>query len=260
MIMMKRVLIFALTSMMLAACANKGVSSDSPSSSESDETGTFEEVVALMTEYSKLGSFRDAIIDETFKDGEKRDYEHMSQEERAKFSVEVDKKMDESKAIASARGEEIKERLNYLVQELSDKSINTEPDLNVPLEVVKPFHITKLTPDRAAIECTAKVLIDRVIKDESLRQSNLNYDFCVSAYAEDAKGNGIVNEFRLKSKEIDDYQNELTAGSEVTLTFTTHPGFNQESILLASKIVLLWPAPIDDIDDEMGAEEDSEID
>jgi flagellar motor switch protein FliN/FliY len=38
MIMMKRVLIFALTSMMLAACANKGVSSDSPSSSESQDT------------------------------------------------------------------------------------------------------------------------------------------------------------------------------------------------------------------------------
>lgn len=70
----------------------------------------------------------------------------------------------------------------------------------------------------------------------------------------------IANQFILESKQIDDYRNDLAAGTEVTLTFTTYPGFNQELILTAHKIVLLWPAPINGIDDEMGAEEGSEID
>lgn len=244
--------------MMLAACGNKGGTS-SPSS-ETASKGTFEEVVELMTEYSKLGSFHNDLENEAFAAAGDRKYDKMSQEERAKFAAEFDKKYADAKVQSETRGEEIKERLSQLEKELADKSINTEPDLNVPLEVVKPFHITKLTPDRATIECTVKVLIDRVIKDESIRSSHLNYNYCVSAYAEDESGNGIVNEFRLSSKQIENYRNDLAAGTEVTLSFTTHPGFNQEIILTAHKIVLLWPAPIDDIDDEMGADEGSEMD
>ena len=82
----------------------------------------------------------------------------------------------------------------------------------------------------------------------------------MSAYAEDESGNGILNEFRLKSEQIENYRNDLTAGTEVTLSFTTYPDSNKEIILTAHKIVLLWPAPIDDIDDEMGADEGSEMD
>lgn len=88
----------------------------------------------------------------------------------------------------------------------------------------------------------------------------LDRAYSISAYAEDANGNSIADEFGIKSEQIDDYHKDLPAGTEVTLTFTTHPGFNQEPILTAHKIVLLWPAPIDDIDDEMGAEEGSEMD
>lgn len=247
---MKKVFLFVLVSMMLTACGNK--SGESGVSSSGD--GTFEEVVELMTEFSKLGNFRDAILDEAFAPSQESRIKNMSQEERAKLDAELSKKMEEAKANAEARGEEIKERLSQLAQELADKSINTEPDLNVPLEVVRPFHITEITPKNITIECTAKVLIDRVIKDESIRKSILNYDFCVSAYAEDANGNGVVDKFRLMSEQIDNYSNDLPAGTEVTLRFTF--GFVNDKlfpILSAHKIVLLWPTPIDDIDDEMGA-------
>ena len=249
---MRKAILLALSSMMLAACGNKGGSSSSTSE------GAFEEVVELMTEYSKLGSFHNDLENEAFDAAGDRNHDKMSQEERAKFAAEFDKKYADAKAQSETRGEEIKERLSQLEKELVGKSINTEPDQNVPLEVVKPFHIVKLTPERATIECTAKVLIDRVIKDESIRSSHLNYDYCVSAYAEDESGNGIVNEFRLSSEQIDNYRNDLSTGTEVTLTFTTYPGLNQEIILTAHKIVLLWPAPIDDI--EMGADEGSEMD
>lgn len=252
--MKKKAILLAMATFLLAACSNKGGVSSSTSE------GSLEEVVELMTECSKLGSFRDGIVEDAFDAAGDRNYDKMSQEERAKFAAEYDKKYADAKAQSETRGKEIEQRLSQLEKELADKSINTEPDLNVPLEVVKPFHITKLTPDRATIECTVKVLIDRVIKDESIRSSHLNNDYCVSAYAEDESGNGIVNEFRLSSEQIDNYRNDLAAGTEVTLTFTTHPGFNQEIILTAHKIVLLWPAPIDDIDDEMGAEEGSEMD
>ena len=255
--MMKKLFVFVLASMMLTACGNK--SGESGASSSGD--GTFEEVVELMTEYSKLGNFRDAILDEAFDPSQESRIKNMSQEERAKLDAELSKKMEEAQANAEARGEEIAARLNQLAQELADKSINTEPDLNVPLEVVRPFHITEITPKNITIECTAKVLIDRVIKDESIRKSILNYDFCVSAYAEDADGNGVVDKFRLMSEQIDNYSNDLPAGTEVTLRFTF--GFVNDKlfpVLSAHKIVLLWPAPIDDIDDEMGAEEDSEMD
>jgi len=255
---MKNVFSFVLVSMMLTACGNKSGESGASSSSGN---GTFEEVVELMTEYSKLGSFRDAILDEAFDPSQESRIKNMSQEERAELDAELSKKMEEAQANAEARGEEIKERLSQLAQGLADKSINTEPDLNVPLEVVRPFHITEITPKNITIECTAKVLIDRVIKDESIRKSILNYEFCVSAYAEDADGNSVVDKFRLMSEQIDNYSNDLPAGTEVTLRFTF--GFVNGKlfpILSAHKIILLWPAPIDDIDDEMGAEEGSEMD
>lgn len=256
--MMKKVFVFVLVSMMLTACGNKSGESEASSSSGD---GTFEEVVELMTEYSKLGSSPDAVIDEAFDPSQESRIKNMSQEERAKFDAELGKKYEEAKAKAKARGEEIAARLSQLAQELADKSINTEPDLNVPLEVVRPFHITEITPKNITIECTAKVLIDRVIKDESIRKSILNYDFCVSAYGEDADGNGVVDKFRLMSDQIDNYSNDLPAGTKVTLRFTF--GFVNGKlfpILTAHKIVLLWPAPIDDIDDEMGVEEGSEMD
>ena len=255
---MKNVFLFVLVSMMLTACGNKSGESGASSSSGN---GTFEEVVELMTEYSKLGSFRDGIVEDAFDAAGDRNYDKMSQEERAKFAAEYDKKYADAKAQSETRGKEIEQRLSQLEKELADKSINTEPDLNVPLEVVRPFHITEITPKNITIECTAKVLIDRVIKDESIRKSILNYDFCVSAYAEDADGNGVVDKFRLMSDQIDNYSNDLPAGTEVTLRFTF--GFVNDKIfpiLSAHKIVLLWPAPIDDIDDEMGAEEGSEMD
>lgn len=256
--MKKRVALLTMLLVMLTACGNKG--NESGASSFSGD-GKFEEVVELMTEYSKLGSSPDAVIDEAFDSSEESRIKNMSQEERAKFDAELGKKYEEAKANAEARGEEIKERLSQLAQELADKSINTEPDLNVPLEVVKPFHISEITPQNITIECTAKVLIDRVIKDESIRKSFKNYDFCVSAYAEDADGNSVVDKFRLMSEQIDNYSNDLPAGTEVTLRFTF--GFVNGKlfpILTAHKIVLLWPAPIDDIDDEMDAEEGSEMD
>lgn len=252
--MKKKAILLALATFLLAACSNKGgVSSSAPE-------GSFEEVVELMTEYSKLGSFRDGIVEDAFDAAGDRNYDKMSQEERAKFAAEYDKKYADAKAHSETRGKEIEQRLSQLEKELADESVNTEPDLNVPLEVVKPFHVTKLTPERATIECTVKVLIDRVIKDESIRSSHLNNDYRISAYAEDDNGNFIANQFILESKQIDDYCKDLPAGTEVTLKFTTYPGFNQEPILTAHKIVLLWPAPIDDIDDEMGAEEGSEMD
>ena len=256
--MKKRFALLTMLLVMLTACGNKG--SESGASSFSGD-GKFEEVVELMTEYSKLGSSPDAVIDEAFDSSEERRIKNMSQEERAKFDAELGKKYEEAKANAEARGEEIKERLSQLAQELADKSINTEPDLNVPLEVVRPFHISEITPQNITVECTAKVLIDRMIKDESTRKSILNYEYCVSAYAEDADGNGVVDKFRLMSDQIDNYGNDLPAGTEVTLSFTF--GFVNGKllpILSAHKIVLLWPAPTDDIDDEMGAKEGSEMD
>ena len=93
-----------------------------------------------------------------------------------------------------------------------------------------------------------------------LRRKVLDNTYRISAYAEDENGNSIAGEFLLSSDQIDNYSNDLAAGTEVTLSFTTHPGFNDEKILTAHKIVLLWPAPIDDIDDEMGADEESEMD
>lgn len=254
---MKRIFLFVLATIVLSACGNKGGASDSTSSAGE---GSFEEVVELMTEYSKLGSFHNAIANEALSAAGDRNYDKMSAEERAKFAEEFDKKHVEAKEDAKVRGEEIAARLSQLEKELADKTINTEVDLNVPLEVVKPFHITKLTPERATIECTAKVLIDRVFKGSSINGGLFDRAYSISAYAEDANGNGIANEFGIKSEQIDDYHKDLLAGTEVTLTFTTHPGFNHESILTAHKIVLLWPAPVDDIDDEMGAEEGSEMD
>ena len=238
--MKKKAILLAMATFLLAACSSKGEVSSSASE------GTLEEVVELMTEYSKLGSFRDGIVEDAFDAAGDRNYDKMSQEERAKFAAEYDQKYADAKAQSDTRAKEIEQRLSQLEKELAEKTIDTEVDLNVPLEVLKPFHITKLTPDRATIECTAKVLFDRA--------------YSISAYAEDANGNSIADEFGIKSEQIDDYHKDLPAGTEVTLTFTTHPGFNQEPILTAHKIVLLWPAPIDDIDDEMGAEEGSEID
>lgn len=255
MIMMKKkAILLAMATFLLAACSSKGGVSSSASE------GTLEEVVELMTEYSKLGSFRDGIVEDAFDAAGDRNYDKMSQEERAKFAAEYDKKYADAKAQSDTRAKEIEQRLSQLEKELAEKTIDTEVDLNVPLEVLKPFHITKLTPDRATIECTAKVLIDRIFKGSSINGGLFDRAYSISAYAEDANGNSIADEFGIKSEQIDDYHNDLPAGTEVTLTFTTHPGFNQEPILTAHKIVLLWPAPIDDIDDEMGAEEGSEMD
>ena len=98
-----------------------------------------------MTEYANLGKFHNTVEDEAFDAAGDRNYDKMSQEERAKFAAEFDKKYADAKAQSETRGKEIEERLSQLEKELADQSINTEPDLNVPLEVVKPFHITKLT-------------------------------------------------------------------------------------------------------------------
>jgi len=99
---MRKAILLTLTCMMLAACGNKGGSSSSASK------GTFEEVVELMTEYSKLGSFRNDLENEAFDAAGNRNYDRMSQEERAKFAAEFDKKYADAKAQSGTRGEEIR--------------------------------------------------------------------------------------------------------------------------------------------------------
>lgn len=246
---MKKEIIFALVSMILVACSNSG-------SSSSTVKGTIDEAVNLMIEYGNLNNFQDSIVKEWMEEVGASKYKKMSPE----FAAEFEKIDAEAKAKTKARGEEIELRLSQLTNELADKSILTEVDLNVPLEVVTPFHITKLTHEKATMECTVKLLIDRVIKDKSIRSSIMNYNYHVRAYAEDENGNGIGDEFVLNSAQIGDYSNDLTAGTEVTLSITIQPHINQKTILTAHKIILLWPAPIDDIDDEMGADEGSEMD
>ncbi len=58
--MKKKAILLAMATFLLAACSNKGEVSSSASE------GTLEEVVELMTEYSKLGSFRDGIVEDAF--------------------------------------------------------------------------------------------------------------------------------------------------------------------------------------------------
>ena len=247
---MKKLFLFTLASLVMTACGNKG------GGSSSTAEGSIDEAVNLMIEYGYLDNFQDSIVDQRLKEIGPNKYKKMSPE----FAAEFKKIYTEAKAKKEARGEEIEQRLSQLEKELSDKTILTEVDLNVPLEVVNPFHISKLAQEKATMECTVKLLIDRVIKDKYIRSSVLNYNHRVRAYAEDENGNNIGGEFVLNSAQIDNYRNDLTADTEVTLSITTQPLLNQKTILTAHKIVLLWPAPIDDIDDEMGAEEGSEMD